>query len=102
MNSNYGWIISRDHLSEEFSNSDSEVGVMGPSNISNEMKDALTRGEGTLFRLYDDDRELYYTGRYIGDLVSDGGDPLTDFGAPNAGCTYMSEYIGGKWEITIG
>lgn len=99
--SHYGWIITEDHL--DFSDDQSEVGTIGPSNISDEMMESLKNGEGKPFRLYDDDRELYYSGLYLGELYGDGGDPLMDFGMPNAGCTYMSEKnADGEWEITIG
>lgn len=97
MESNYGWIITQDHITFDI---DNEEGVTGPNNISDEMTTRLINGEGTKFRLYDDDDELYYEGRYIGDM--DDGDPLTDFGGPNAGCTYMKEYIDGRWVDTIG
>lgn len=99
MASSYGWIITQDHIASNANESD--VGTIGPRNVSDEMMDRLKNGEGKRFRLYDDDRELYYEGRYIGEIGWD-GDPLTDFGMPNAGCTYMMEYQDGKWEITIG
>lgn len=101
MSSSYGWIITKDHIAES-DDAISDVGTIGPSNISDEMMQALKNGEGKRFRLYDDDRELYYEGLYIGELSEAEGDPLTDFGMPNAGCTYMEEYQDGKWEIIIG
>ena len=97
--SEYGWIITKDYLDEGDSAS-SDVGTIGPSNISDEMMKDLRDGKGKPFRLYDDDRELYYEGRYLGEF--EWGDPLSDFGTPNAGCTYMMEKVNGKWEITIG
>jgi hypothetical protein len=89
----YGWIITKDHLG------DGEEGIMGPSWITPDMSARLKAGEGEPFRLFDDDGELYYTGRAI-DCYE--GEPLWDFGAPNAGCTYMEEKVDGKWEITVG
>lgn len=90
---NYGWIITQDHLG------DGEEGTMGPNGITLDMEKRLRDGGGELFRLYDDDGYLYYTGRQIGCY---GGEPLFDFGAPNAGCTFMKEKIDGKWKITVG
>jgi hypothetical protein len=106
MASHYGWIIDKDHLYEKYKDSDwssNEAGTCGPSDISDEMRDRLKNTkDGQKFRLFDDDRELYYSGRYLGELDGETGDPLMDFGLPNAGCTYMSELINGKWEITLG
>lgn len=87
----YAWIITEDHLAEH--NSDSEVGVHGPRDVSDENVARLLKGEGDTFRMYDDDDELYYTGRLVvsGNLTHDDEvacfGPLDDFGMPNAGCT---------------
>jgi hypothetical protein len=112
MASHYGWIIDKDHLYEQYKDSgtgvwdkpeDNEAGTYGPSDISEEMAETLKNTkEGKKFRLFDDDRNLYYSGRYLGELDGETGDPLMDFGLPNAGCSYMSEFIDGKWEITLG
>lgn len=90
----YGWIITKDHIEEGADN-----GVMGPAWITPEMTARLEAGEGEPFRLYDDDGYLYYTGRSID---CNDGEPLFDFGQPNAGCTYMEQKVNGKWEITVG
>lgn len=93
--SDYAWIITRDHLGE------GDAGSRGPSDITVDQTAALRAGEGEDFRLFDDDGELYYSGRVIGEMAD--GDPLTDFGAPSEGCTYMSmKDKDGKWEIVIG
>lgn len=58
----------------------------------------LKAGEGQRFRMYDDDGELYYDGRIVGDY--DGFEPLDDFGMPNVGCTNI-RYLNantGAWE----
>ena len=65
--------------------------VSGPRNGKAEKFEALARGEGVTFRLYDDDGNLYYQGRYFG---LDGDEemafgPLMDYGMPNAGCTEL-------------
>lgn len=98
--SNYAWVITRDHLAEG-SNMENESGTMGPQGISEAQKRALIAGEGEEFRLYDDDDYLYYSGRVIGEM--DMGDPLLDFGAPNAGAAYMSmRSAEGEWIVVIG
>lgn len=85
MSANYGWIIDVDLLEDG-----ADVGTMGPGAISPEIEARLLKGEGLAFRLYSDDRELYYEGRII-TTEKDGEEfqPLDDFGAPNAGCTYI-------------
>lgn len=101
MTADYGWIITKDLLFEEGIDDRSAVGTIGPSDISDEMMEQLKNGDGKPFRMYDDDRNLYYEGRYLGDL--EWSDPVQDFGGPNAGCTYMMEpNESGKWEVTIG
>jgi hypothetical protein len=84
----YGWIITRDVLDEEDPkfNKDhgfkSAVGISGPRGVQ------FTDGEilkGKEFKMYDDDMNLYYIGKIIGDYS--GLEPLDDFGTPNAGCT---------------
>ncbi|NBQ52014.1 MAG: hypothetical protein EBU49_00315 [Proteobacteria bacterium] len=64
--------------------------VSGPRDGRAERFEALARGEGVTFRLYDDDGILYYQGRYFG---LDGDEemafgPLDDYGI-NAGCTEL-------------
>jgi len=47
------------------------------------------------FRMYDDDGNLYYSGR----MKIEDFDPLDDYGMPNAGCTYLKYRRGNKaWE----
>jgi hypothetical protein len=78
-----GWMIDKDCA---------EVGgklpVFGPRNISTETQEALKRGEGTPFRMYDDDNELYYEGFLFGNEFG----PLDDYGTPNAGCTRIDVF----------
>lgn len=62
----------------------------------------LEAGEGEHFRMYDDDDELYYEGRWVvdpdvPDEAFEGFEPLDCFGTPNAGCTrldYLNELTG--------
>lgn len=90
----YGWIITRDHLENE------SVTVMGPRNIPKEAVAMLKAGKGRPFKLYDDDGELYYSGRYVGPDDESLLGPLDDYGAPNAGCTVIKyrDPTSGKWE----
>jgi len=72
----YGWIITVDHLEGN------ENPVIGPSDITPEMTASLihasTRDIGQKFKMYDDDGELYYSGKIIGDYS--GFEPLDDYG----------------------
>lgn len=94
----YGWIIDTDHIDTGHSN-----GVMGPRDIAPNIELRLEKDKkcGSWFRMYDDDGELYYSGRIIIADYADGEAafaPLDDFGTPNAGCTeirYLDD--AGKW-----
>lgn len=88
----YGWIIDKDIIS--FGD---HTGTTGPRNISPEHQEMLKNGGGKKFKMYDDDGELYYEGRIVGEYSE--FEPLDDFGMPNAGCTdiqYKNEK--GEWE----
>ena len=87
----YGWIITED-MDDIFSGDD--VGIVGPGNIDPSIESQLRAGQGRAFRMKDDDGEVYYKGRIIGE-DSYGAGPLDDFGAPNAGCTIYEEYNNG-------
>lgn len=80
----YGWIITQD-FTEDIGSKYSAVGRMGPADISKKHEIMLNAGQGELFLMKDDDGEIYYHGRIVGDY--DGFEPLDDFGMPNAGCT---------------
>ena len=108
MSAGYGWIIDKDHISSDLGSIDfderDEAGTMGPANIDDLVKAALEKGRGQRFRMFDDDRTLYYEGRIIflsnyeaPDMMFE---PLDDFGTPNAGCTiiqYRNRQTG-DWE----
>lgn len=86
----YGWLITKDHLYDpSLDCMTDEAGTMGPRNIDPEQKRSLLRGRGRAFRIYDDDHELYYSGRYLGPDEYMFG-PLEDFGTPNAGATEIA------------
>lgn len=99
----YGWIITKDHLCDEFGG-DSEVGTMGPFGILPEVEEALKSGKGHTFRMYDDDGELYYTGRTyaINDNMSDDAcyAPLGDFGMPGAGAVEIRYHGHSEWNCS--
>lgn len=96
----YGWIIDTDHIDNGTDN-----GVIGPRNIDPDAAVRLKKDPecGERFRMYDDDGELYYSGRILFDLFDDTDGyevefaPLDDFGMPNAGCTEIRYWQAGKW-----
>lgn len=87
----YAWIVEYDHLDNH------DIEVFGPSDIDPQHEQDLKEGNGKKFRMYDDDNELYYSGRIVGDF--DGFEPLDDYGMPNAGAVHI-EYQDddGRWE----
>lgn len=87
------WRIHFDHL-------DSKIVRV---NDTDEYRDGLPISIIREFKLYDDDGELYYTGKM---MCADGSDPmesgdlfapLDDYGMPNAGCTELRVWNGGEW-----
>jgi hypothetical protein len=115
--STYAWIIDRDHMPDTDAPEGSYLnakGLTGPSTATDALLARLKAGEGVKFRMYDDDGEIYYTGRLVladGDEnvttttsehyrhpIVNGGTvfaadesasfgPLRDFGTGNAGAT---------------
>ena len=86
----YAWVITKDHLMEPGDPEEgSSVGVAGPHEASDEALAQVRAGHGRLFRMYDDDGILYYTGRLFdttGDYDEDACyAPLGDYGMPGAG-----------------
>lgn len=97
----YGWIIDIDHFPDgpEGTNSNAK-GVIGPRSVSWEINSSLRNGQGIPFRMRDDDGEVMYEGRFIGDADDEEAfGPLWDFGMPNAGCTSIEYKRNGKWEV---
>lgn len=97
MASAYGWIITRDHLADDSDDfPGSCVGISGPSDLSDDMASELKAGKGKAFRMYDDDGELYVSGRIIGEF--DGFEPLDDYGVGGLGATDIRYREGnGPW-----
>lgn len=91
----YGWFIYESFIEgkgDQFGKS-TAVEVVGPCGCSDENEASLRSGKGTEFELYDDDENLYYKGRLIGDW--DGLEPCDDYGMPNAGAVHTK--IDGEW-----
>ena len=103
------WIIDTDHLFDASDGSEDDAGQTGPSDAPDDLIDRLRLKSkpGQTFRLYDDDGELYYTGRVLFSGTDDKGQPVTietadeadafgpldDFGRPNAGAVDL-RYFG--------
>jgi hypothetical protein len=85
-----GWII--DWVDDEFLEA-SEVGTQGPRDGDEDLSHYTMK-----FRLRDGDNILYYEGRMTPqclDAYGQGyGNPLDDFGMPNAGCTTLQYSTG--------
>jgi hypothetical protein len=92
----YGWIITEDHINTEDGDV-SDVNRKGPRDLDKEVFERLQAGEGSRFRLYDDDNNLYYEGRFLGIDEFSGFEPLDDFGMPWAGCTIIRYLIDDEW-----
>jgi hypothetical protein len=83
----YGWIITRDVLFKKENNEEwetDETWTMGGHDTTFTKEEIL---KGVKFQKFDDDMNLYYEGKIVGDY--DGFEPLDDFGMPNAGCTLI-------------
>lgn len=90
----YAWIITKDHLLRPDDDpEDDAAGTIGPRRATDELIARLKAGEGDIFRIYDDDQILYYTGRGLsqGDEWGESAcfGPLDDFGTPNAGAVWI-------------
>lgn len=87
----YAWIIDTYHLAEDEDDYDC-AGTMGPRDAPDSLVEALNAGKGHTFTMYDDDGNLYHTGRALvaGEveefhLLA----PLADFGSPNDGAVLI-------------
>lgn len=109
----YAWIVDVDHSPDVDAPEGTNLnagGVMGPRNAPVILQARLKAGEGRPWRIYDDDGELYYSGRILfkdeddnkGCVVAlpeEAFGPLNDFGAPNAGATEIHYQHDGVWEV---
>jgi hypothetical protein len=93
----YAWVIDTDHLYDPTIDDPEwdRAGTMGPRDITDEQEKALDSGKGYVFKMYDDDKEKYYTGRIVADKMDEEAcyGPLGDFGMPNAGAVEI-RYMG--------
>ena len=91
------WKVTRDHIKDRHDPTDPcKVGRAGEDWDEAKYKQEKKQGRAWDFRLYDDDRILYYTG--VGYGVVD-FDPL-DWGTWYAGCTIMEWREKGKdWGV---
>ena len=84
------WIITKDFLFEkkESSRNETRTASIGYKEyIASEI-------EMFKFRMYDDDKNLYYEGM---ESIKDSFAPLDEFGMPNAGCTVIKYFGVGGW-----
>lgn len=100
---NYEWVITEDLITDHKDTPPcnlNAVGLVGPHNALSSALHIAKFGE--MFRLLDDDGNIYYYGAII--LNNDDGDgeedfaPLYDFGMPNAGCVTIEYLVNGEWE----
>lgn len=98
----YGWIITEDlEANPEFKapHPENAVGMMGPKWLDDDVRASLLAGDGDQFQMLDDDLNIVYRGRFVGDSQSEQGfRPLDDFGTPNYGCTIIEYKRGKGWE----
>jgi hypothetical protein len=87
------WKVTRD-----FTDNKNGVNVNVESSNFNESKWSDGRKHYE-FRMYSDDKELYYEGLCDSNDDNKAFGPLDGYGAPNAGCTYIMYYNKGKWEV---
>jgi len=103
--SEYAWIIDKDHLyaGEDYLRDD--AGTIGPRGANGSTKQDLAANypHRNQFRMYDDDQELYYTGTlyWTGDPEPEEDfvyGPLADFGTPNAGAVFIAYTGKPQWD----
>jgi hypothetical protein len=112
----YAWVIDTDHLAVQWPDMTDDAGTTGPSDAPSALLARLADGDGRRFRTYDDDGELYYSGRFLAAddpnpvvpgrerpvddaLGEDAFGPLDDFAKPNAGAVRI-DYLTtrGSWD----
>lgn len=85
------WIITYDHLENK------EIPL---PNYKDEIIQAFNKEELVDFRLFDDDGELYYSGKMRKKyLESDYPFGPLDWAMNDSGCTYMEYLEDGAWKI---
>lgn len=94
------WIITHDYnaaIGSKPGTNENAKGISGPNGSEEwlKVKDTDIRR----FRMFDGDRICYYEGFASRRPNETGFEPLEDFGAPNAGCSYIEYLENGKWEV---
>lgn len=73
--------------------------IYGTSPEERDSIKAGTAGTGAHFKLYDDDGNCYYTGKFYGDADSEDAFQPLEWAAYDAGCTYIKyRQSDGKYE----
>ena len=83
------WTITKDLV-----NDGEADGTVGPRDAKMTAGQIVNHPQAKRFRMFDDDRILYYEGSLVG---GDEFAPLYCFGGPNAGCTGIKIFENGKW-----
>ena len=91
----YKWIITKDHTANPEDKPGTNMNAVGVSYSETDSDGFVTLINKTEFRMYDDDKNLYFEGFIYGDF--DGFEPLDDFGAPKAGATTIFLFEKNKW-----
>ena len=91
----FSFAITEDHISE--GNERNDKGTIGPRNTTLTFDEIVNHPDGKVFKMFDDDEILYYTGVMIEDEDSSGFEPLECFGMPNAGATSIHYLENGKF-----
>lgn len=97
------WMIVRDLFAERCEREGDEnvysyQGHTGPGPVGEFALRRLESGQGTQFRLLDDDGEIYATGIYDGSADDEGAFSPLEFGAANWGATEIQYRRGRRWE----
>lgn len=96
---NYRWVIVHDFIAEPDAapgTYDNAVGISGPRGCPE-----ILDGPAELFRMKDDDDNVYYMGLlYDPKHETSGFEPLDQFGRPNAGAVHIEYWTkNNRWEL---
>jgi len=90
-----GWIIEKDHIARYCEDAE-ETYLDGNIHGDYDPKESVA------FKMYDDDRELYYSGRVTDNEYAEAQDALLNWGMHYAGCTILKVYRNHKLTQEIG
>ncbi len=102
MDMGYEWTITKDLLAQPTDRPGTNmnaVGVVGPRGAKHTSEEIRKDKRARVFRMLDDDREVYYEGCIVSDEPGSEDDfgPLDDFGTPNAGAVIIQYRRGNAW-----